>query len=80
MRYRPTLDLWTLSPDARAALPIGQWVSAGAPDASRANCGRWCGVTRGGSEVVAWNGNARKHASPAAYRHLLRTYAKGGRD
>lgn len=30
-RFKPTLDIWTLTPAERSLLPIGQWVKAG-PD------------------------------------------------
>ena len=74
-RFLPTVDIWTLSDEQRAALTPGQWVSAGTPDADRSNCGRFYGVTRSGSIVVAWNGNARRSSSWKQYQRTLHTYA-----
>jgi hypothetical protein len=78
-RFLPTVDIWTLSPEQRAALIPGQWVSAGAPDADRNNCGRFYGVKQSGSVVVAWNGNARTERSGdwPGYQRALYNYAKG---
>lgn len=77
-RFLPTVDIWTLTDEQRAALIPGQWVSAGTPDADRSNCGRFYGITRSGSAVVAWNGNARTRAgSVRKYQQLIYTYAKG---
>ncbi|UVD36658.1 hypothetical protein RCXUPER_240 [Rhodobacter phage RcXuper] len=71
-RYRKTVNVWTLSPEQRAALPIGQWVSAGeGPDAPK---GRYLGQTPG-SDVVAWLGNGKGRWR--AYFKALRDYAKG---
>lgn len=74
--YRPTLNIWTLSDTEIAALPVGQWVSAGTPDATRSNCGQYCGVKRSGTVVVAWNGNARSSGNASEYRRVHRLYAK----
>lgn len=76
-RFRPTVDIWTLSPEQRAALIPGQWVSAGEPDATRNNCGRFYGVKKSGSVVVAWNGNARNRDDYRAYQRASYNYAKG---
>ncbi len=78
-RFLPTVNLWTLNDNQRAALIPGQWVSAGEPDDTRSNCGRFYGVTAGGSIVVAWNGNARTPRSGGwvGYQRSLYNYAKG---
>jgi hypothetical protein len=73
-RFVPTLDIWTLSADERAALIPGQWVSAGTPDDTRSNCGRFYGVRASGSVVVAWNGNARRD-NWKAYQRALYCFA-----
>jgi hypothetical protein len=52
-RFVPTVDVWTLDETQRAALAIGQWVTAG-PDGPK---GRFYG--QGASTVVAWVGNGR---------------------
>jgi hypothetical protein len=74
--FRPTLDVWTLSPDQIAALRPGQWVSAGPPSADRSNCGRFHGVRPSGSVVVAWNGNARRSGDWRAYQRTLHDFAR----
>jgi hypothetical protein len=70
-RYAPTLDIWALDDEARAALPVGQWVTAG-PDGPR---GRFLGQGRA-STVVAWLGNARGSRDYRGYMATLRTYAR----
>ena len=77
MKFKPTIDIWGLPSDALKTLQPGQWVSAGAPDENRTNCGRFYGVKPSGSVVVAWNGNARNRPSIKAYHKALHTYAKG---
>lgn len=80
MRYVPTVNLWTLPlPTMVRCLTPGQWVSAGVPDATRSNCGRFYGVRPNGSVVVAWNGNARKADDYRTYQRTIHQYAKGGR-
>jgi hypothetical protein len=74
-RFLPTVNLWTLSDADRAALLPGQWVSAGTPDATRSNCGRFYGVRRSGSVVVAWNGNARRAESWTEYQRTSYRFA-----
>lgn len=77
-RFQPTINIWTLSNEQLAALIPGQWVSAGEPDATRTNCGRFYGVKASGSVVVAWNGNARTQRSGDwfGYNRSLYNYAK----
>ena len=69
-QYIPTLDIWELSPLQRKLLQPGQWVKAG-PNGAR---GRYLGQTRTGSDVVAWQDNAR---GKPGYGTALRAYAKG---
>lgn len=72
MRYAPTIDIWTLSEDQRAHLPVGQWVTTGTDGPK----GRFLGAGRG-SEVVAWLGNARASRDYRGYMAALRDYARG---
>jgi hypothetical protein len=74
-RFRPTVNIHALSDAERAALLPGQWVSAGTPDATRSNCGRFYGVRRSGSVVVAWNGNARRAESWTEYQRTSYRFA-----
>lgn len=69
-RFQPAIDIWALSDEERARLPIGQWVYAG----DRSNLGRFYG--QGASTVVAWLGNARskRNGSYQAYMTALRDY------
>lgn len=66
--FRPTLDIWELTDEQRAELPIGQWVTAG-PDGPK---GRFYG--QGRSTVVAWLGNARGRYR--AYMATIRDYGR----
>lgn len=74
-RFLPTVNIWALSEEQRAALIPGQWVSAGEPDADRSNCGRFYGVKASGTVVVAWNGNARRSGNWKAYQETHYLYA-----
>jgi hypothetical protein len=76
-RFRPTVNIHALSDAERATLIPGQWVSAGAPDAERNNCGRFYGVRASGSVVVAWNGNARNRGAGEwkGYQKAMHQYA-----
>ena len=76
--YVPTVDVWAADYSQINKLRPGQWVSAGTPDASRNNCGRFYGVKASGSVVVAWNGNAR-NGDYREYQKTIYNYAKGGR-
>jgi len=66
--FRTTLDIWALTDEERAELPIGQWVTAG-PDGPK---GRFYG--QGASAVVAWIGNARGRYRP--YMAAIRDYGR----
>lgn len=76
-RYRPTINIWNLTDAERLELRPGQWVSAGTPDESRNNCGRFYGVKVSSTTVVAWNGNARNSGSVRKYQRTSYNYAKG---
>lgn len=72
MRYQKLVDLDTFPRDLVKHLQPGQHVCNGSRD--KVHCGRFWGLTRGGTIVVAWNGNAsgRYHS----YNAALRNYAK----
>lgn len=70
-RYTPAVDIWALTPEQRATLQPGQWVTAG-PEGPK---GRFWGE-RQVSTVVAWQGNARGRSW--VYHAALRAYAKEG--
>ena len=80
-RYRTTINIWNTTEAERLELRPGQWVSAGTPDETRSNCGRFYGVKSGmrgeRSVVVAWNGNARRSGSVRQYQQTSYNYAKG---
>lgn len=69
-KFLPTLDIWTLSDEQRAALRPGQWVTAGVDGPK----GRFYG--QGRSTVVAWIGNARASRDYAGYMRALRDYGR----
>lgn len=73
MRYGPTIDIWTLTDEQRAKLPVGQWVTAG--PTSDAPKGRFMGEGRG-TQVVAWLGNARASRDYRGYMATSRDYAR----
>jgi len=76
-RYRTTINIWNLTEAERLELRPGQWVSAGTPDETRSNCGRFYGVKKSSTTVVAWNGNARRSGSVRKYQQTSYNYAKG---
>lgn len=76
-RYRSTVNVWTATDAELATLLPGQWVSAGEPDATRSNCGRWYGIKPSGTKVAAWNGNARRSGNWRAYQQTVYAFAKG---
>lgn len=69
-RFLPTLDIWQLTDEQRAALPIGQWVRAG----DGGPVGRFFG--QGATTVVAWVGNARASRDYRGYMRALRDYGR----
>ncbi len=70
-RFQKRIEIWPLSPQDRAALQPGQHISAGGAH------GRWCGQTRAGVDVAAWQGNAQGHKAGArAYMRSLIGYAR----
>jgi hypothetical protein len=78
MRYIKTVDIWALPVTAMVShLPIGQWVSAGPPEADRSNCGRYYGIRGKNTVVVAWNGNARKAKDYREYQKTMHQYGQG---
>lgn len=77
MRYQPTVNLWNEQNKANT-LQRGQWVSAGPVNEDRMNIGQYCGVTKSGTVVVAWIGNARRTGvNYADYMNVSMQYAKG---
>lgn len=78
MRYQKTVDIWA-NRDSVASLQRGQWVSAGPALDDRTNVGQYFGVTKSGSIVVGWLGNARK-GGKGYYREYMQAnlnFAKG---
>lgn len=74
MRYVKSMDIWALKESQIRALPIGQWVYAGTPDAK----GKYLGTKPSGTVVVAWLGNVREHKGTGTrYMQTLRHYALG---
>jgi hypothetical protein len=67
--YAPAFDIWTVPGYLRGLIQPGQWVTAG-PNGPR---GRYMGQKPGGSDVVAWQNNARGRKG---YGAALRAYAR----
>lgn len=78
MRFQPTIDIWSIPQSQVTQLQVGQWVSAGTAQKDRLNCGRFLGVKRSGTIVVAWNGNVNAQPKNVRkdYLQVLRNYAK----
>lgn len=75
MKFQKPLDVWKMNPEEFAKLQPGNWIFAGEPS----NKGRFLGVKKSGSVVVAWIGNERNQGSYAKrldYVRTLRQYAK----
>jgi hypothetical protein len=73
MKYQSIFDIWAVPADLLKHVQAGQMVYAG----NKANRGRFLGVRRSGSIVVAWQGNVQSHSDKLGYIKTLRNYAKG---
>jgi hypothetical protein len=73
MKYQSIFDIWAVPVDLLKHVQAGQMVYAG----NKANRGRFLGVRRSGSIVVAWQGNVQSHTDKLGYIRTLRNYAKG---
>jgi len=73
MKYQSIFDIWAVPVDLLKHVQAGQMVYAG----TKANKGRFLGVRRSGSVVVAWQGNIQSHPDKLGYIKSLRNYAKG---
>ena len=72
-KFVPAINVWGATPETLSALIPGQWVYAG----DRSSMGRFYGVKKSGTVVVAWLGNARKHAMQRDYFRTVYNFAKG---
>lgn len=75
MRYRPTVDIWA-HPSSVHTMQRGQWVSAGMRWENKMNIGKFCGVTKAGTVVVAWHGNAKNSTDYTEYVKASMNFAK----
>ena len=73
MQYKKAIDIWQLSDNQIKKLQVGQWVFGGEPK----NLGRFLGVKKSRTVVVAWHGNASFQQSYSGYIKTLLNYAKG---
>jgi len=73
MQYQKAFDIWAMPSSFYKFIQPGQWVYAGDDE----HKGRFYGVKKSGTIVVAWLGNARKHPKPSEYFKSLRDYANG---
>ncbi len=81
MRYLPAFNIWATPVELLRHAQPGQHVYAGDPK-DRNSRGRFLGVKRSGTVVVAWSGNTRTRKTRAEQREYLRSlrdYAKGDR-
>lgn len=72
MKYLTPFNIWETPVELLAHVQPGQWVYAG----DKGTSGRFLGVKKSGSVVVAWHLNAKAQKSPAEYHRILRAYAK----
>lgn len=79
MRFIKAFDIHHVPAELRKHIQPGQWVFNSDP----ASVGRYMGQLKGGTDVVAWQRNARGHKrlehGQRGYYAALRTYAKQGR-
>lgn len=73
MRYLPSFDIWQVPTELLSHVQPGQWVYAG----DKEHRGRFFGVKKSGTVVVAWRNNARNNGRPQEYYSFMRQYAKG---
>ena len=71
MVFSKAIDIWNFPRELLKYLPAGQWVKAG-PDG---DLGRFYGVKKSGTIVVAWKNNAKKN-DYFSYCKNLHSYAK----
>ena len=70
--FLKAVDVHQLTPEQRAALQPGQHITASGAK------GRWIGQSKRGTDVAAWQENARAFPKDArAYRAALREYLRG---
>ena len=72
MQCKKALDIWQLTDNQVKKLQVGQWVFAG----NVKNTGRFLGVKKSGTVVVAWQGNASFQKSYNEYIQQLLNYAR----
>ena len=73
MKYQSIFDIWAVPVDLLKHVQAGQMVYAG----TKSTRGRFLGVRKSGSIVVAWQGNVQSHSDKLGYIKSLRNYAKG---
>ena len=73
MQYVKSMNIQALDEAQRKRLQVGQLVYAG----NKSCVGKFLGVKRCGTVVVAWQGNAKKGGNVTGYWNSLRQYAKG---
>jgi hypothetical protein len=73
MKFLKAMDIQALDEAQRKRLQVGQWVYAG----NKSCMGKFLGVKRCGTVVVAWQGNAAKSGDVLGYWHDLLQYARG---
>ena len=72
MKYQKPLDIWKMSDKEIKNLQPGQWIYAG----DQSNKGKFFGMKKSGTVVVAWMGNVKQQASYSEYMKMLSNYAK----
>jgi hypothetical protein len=73
MKYQSIFDIWAVPVDLLNHVQAGQMVYAG----DKSNRGRFLGVRKSGTIVVAWQRNVEAQSDRMGYLKTLREYAKG---
>tara|TARA_R110002110_G_scaffold292309_1_gene506354 strand:+ start:239 stop:553 length:315 start_codon:yes stop_codon:yes gene_type:complete len=72
LKQEKYIDIWALNDTERGNLKPGAFITAG-PNGNR---GIWCGITKSGSCVAAWEGNFKNNRKASEYIKDLMDYAK----
>ena len=72
MQYTTPQDVWKMSTAQMQKLQPGQWVYAG----DKSSKGRFWGVKKSGTIVVAWYMNAVNSGDYNGYQKTLKEFAK----
>lgn len=76
MKFLPMFEVNSIPVELLAKCQRGQWVYLGNKN-DKLSRGRFYGVKKSGTVVVAWQGNAKSAENYNEYQQTLLNYAKG---